>query len=674
MKKLSSILKNPRLKAWEGPLAACLIALLGWLAYRGGMSADFQFDDYVRIADNPVIKHLNLGYLWDYDPARFLSNLTFALNFAAAQFRLFSWHVVSLLVHIVNAVLVYRLTALTMRAPLLKERFSPADGSRVALFTSLIFLLHPLQTQSVIYLVQRSTLLSGTWTLLSLYLFTRGRLTDNSQDYFKSFLAAVLGIITRPSFITLPLAVLVYHLCFWGLQKRGDWKIRVTFSALCVLMLAVPFLGRSAWAIDFVAGLVHTDFQSRFWTQGNVFLLGWRLLLWPAGLNLDHDIPAARHFWDFPTPLSFAAIGAALFLAFRVRTSHRWLTFAVLWFFVSLGGYPGFAPIEDFFFEHWLYLSCFGFGLAVSCAVVKTIRSRTWAVAVLTAWVACFGVLTVQRSALWSDPIALLTDVTDKSPEKVRTHNNLGLAYLKRGMYPEAERSFLKAVSMDPEYYSAYNNLALIYLDMRKFPEARVVLDRIIRLKPDAYIPYLNMARLFREQGQWGPAQQFYEKAKALNSNDPNVRMGLGNIYADTGRLELAKVEMEAAVWLNPENARGYYNLGNINYALGNFYDALNNYNEALRLQPGFVDAMNNLGHIYYYFQDFHKAKEFYARAVRTNPAEPKSFLHLANVLVEMGEVEESRRVIRSAIQLYRDRGDAEKAGAIQQKLDALPL
>src|SRR3989338_9502117 len=165
------------------PLTLFFLFSVGVFAYLRSFSADFQFDDYATIVENPIIKHLDIPLLWSHYKVRFLTNLTFAMNYWLGGLNVFGWHLVNNLIHVLNSFLVYLLTFITFRTPKLEGRFDTASQYSMALFSSLVFLVHPLQTQAVTYIVQRATSLSGLFYLGAMYFYVKARLNGRAKDY-----------------------------------------------------------------------------------------------------------------------------------------------------------------------------------------------------------------------------------------------------------------------------------------------------------------------------------------------------------------------------------------------------------------------------------------------------------------------------------------------------------
>jgi protein O-mannosyl-transferase len=651
-----------------------IIAGLGILAFGQSLSAPFYFDDYSGIVDNFFIKHFNVLHLWDYDPSRFITNLTFNLNYLGAGFNLTIWHSVNLAIHILNSFLAYRLTLLTFQTPALLGRYVKEDQWLVAVVSSLIFLLHPIQTQSVIYLVQRSTLLCGLCYLATIYFYARARTGGEDKFYVAALAVAFLGMFTKPPFMTIPLAIGLYDLCFFGFSKTTDRKRSFIYFLLTLPLLIIPCMAWQAGIFekDALGALRLGEYPAHVGTYLNSLVTFLRLLILPVNLTLDYDYPVVRGLTEFPTPLSLLAISGLAVAGIKAFRKIPWVTFCIFWFFISLGAHIGFFPLADVIFEHWLYLPCYGFALGAALLLIQVCRKRRLYLLIAGLGLAVFFAGTWQRSFLWADPIAFLKDGVRKAPRKARTWHNLGTAYRQKQRFAEAKQAFEKAIALDPEYLSAQSNLADLYISQEQYEKANPLLKKVLQANPDAVDANFHLGRLHAREGNYEQALFYLNRARYLNPYYPHIRLFLGNVYEEKGDLTAARKEMASALWLDPQNPTLYYNLGNINFKLRNFYEAMINYTEAIRRKPGFTEALNNLGFIYFYFHDYRKAEELYKQAIASAPHLPDAYFHLANVLHQRGQIEQSKSAVSIAIRLYRQQGKDDVADSIEEKLNAL--
>ncbi|HET6464341.1 MAG TPA: tetratricopeptide repeat protein, partial [Nitrospiria bacterium] len=210
------------------PFAALLlIGLIAPLIYSNTFSASFHLDDAQNIVDNPKIKHL--ASLLDFSGSRYVGFLTFALNYRFGGLSLFGFHLVNLMIHMTNGILVYILIRLLFQAPRLAPQpaFAAAPPA-IALCTALLFVVHPLQTQAVTYIVQRFASLASLFYLLTVVCYLRWRLCPpeskrRSLWYAAAFLMTLLAMKTKEITFTLPAMLLLLEFVAFGPPTRKQW-------------------------------------------------------------------------------------------------------------------------------------------------------------------------------------------------------------------------------------------------------------------------------------------------------------------------------------------------------------------------------------------------------------------------------------------------------------------
>lgn len=647
-----------------------LIFLAGFLLYGKSLSAPFILDDYPSIVDNPAIKHLDLTALWRRDPSRFLTNFSFAVNYALHGLQTTGWHIVNVLLHCACAAAVFQTTHLILQMPRVKYS---RDGDRrwsVSCAAALLFFVHPIQTQAVINIVQRSTLLASLFYFLSVGNYLRGRITNENKYYYLSVVCALLGMLSKPLAMTLPVMIIALDVLLLGIEKKPQLKSIIVVAVLGILAALVPawFIGIEQLGLFAGDGIQNISWLQRLLSECTIIFKYFGLLIFPVGQNIDYDFPAARHLWEWPAALSVLGVAGLLGLAVGVRRRSPFFLLGTAWFLITLSPVVIF-PFADLIFEHWAYLPSYGFFLAAVVfgeRALKNIKSF-WIVAAV--WIAVLAALTWSRAALWQDPLALMQDTARKSPNKARVHNNLGLIQWEQGKIDEAKASFQTALQLDPEYVLPYNNLASMFLKERNFSAAEELLKKAIEKVPQYLELYVNLGYAYEGMGDLQQAAGLFNFVIRGGGQNSAAYVGMGNVLQRTGQIVEAKKHFQKAIWLRPENASAYYNLGNVFFEEKNFYEALLNYDKALALDPKITGAYLNSGNIYFYFQDNKNAVAMYQKAVAVDPGSAEAYLNLANALYADGKPEESRQAAEKALGLYEAEGNTQRAEEIRKAL-----
>ncbi|MHB8773168.1 MAG: tetratricopeptide repeat protein [Syntrophales bacterium] len=618
---------------WRKPAVHnVLIVILGILVYSNSFNIPVVFDDIPNIVDNSVIKDIGrvIGPQ-GLKHNRPVTQLTFALNYRMHGLEVTGYHIFNLVIHLLNALLVYWLTALTFRTAAASPYLSH-DSAKTAyphgwvpLFAALVFVSHPIQTQAVSYIVQRSASLATLFYLLSLVAYVKARGFESARKaryalYAASIISAVLAMKSKEIAFTLPVMVLLYELLFFP----GDIKKQLLYLfSLLLTMLIIPFsygLFAGAGLIDSLTRIADSAAIPR-WdylnTQFRVIVTYIRLLLLPVDQNLDYDYPLYRTFLTPPVFLSFLFLSAifcgAIFLLYRsyaadriTRCRYRVIVFGVFWFFVTLSVESSIIPITDVINEHRLYLPSVGFFLAIiaACAFLYgrlTDRGRIVSNlfrAIMILLVIGLSLTAHARNRVWQDEMTLWQDVVKKSPHKLRPHYNLGESYLKQGRFADAIREFQTALD----------------------------------LKPDQAQPHYNLGMAYQKQGRLDDAIKEYQTALDLDPNLVKPHHNLGAIYQNRGYLDDAIKEYTMAIKLNPGYPASYYNRGVVYQTQGRLDDAIREYRTVLNLKPDHADAHNDLGAAYESQGLLDAAAEEYRAALRINPDHTRANNNLRRV------------------------------------------
>jgi tetratricopeptide (TPR) repeat protein len=405
-----------------------VLILAAGLVYSNSFPGTFHFDDFPLLLENPRIVGPTFSYssFLEQYAGRPLTMWTFHWNYRLFGENPASYHWVSLFLHLLVVVelffLVYQLF-----------------GEKLLAFgCSLLFAVHPLQTQAVNYIWSRSVLLMAVFGLGTLLLARRFPLT--------ALISFQLAIWCRSEAVILCLPLILLNRSF----RRAPVALAGVNAAACVYSLLKYAPREMAW--------YHSDLLGYWVLQPVAFLKYLSLMIWPVGLNVDHDLG--------PVPL-WASIGAAavisalLILVLRLRERYPVPVLGFLWMAATLA--PSLlVPNSDVLNESRAYFPLAGFTLMASWFLVRLSASRDavgrWAVAVVP--VLLLVPMTVARNEVWKDDLLLWQDSARKSPAKARPHYNLGVALVSQSRYGEAEMEFRRALEMDPEDDFSYAALA----------------------------------------------------------------------------------------------------------------------------------------------------------------------------------------------------------------------
>ena len=610
------------------------IVIWGVLIYSNTLNSPFAFDDVDSIVNNPFIR--DMGRM--LDPLnmygnRYVGFLTFALNYKIHGLHVAGYHVLNLVVHLLNALLVYWLMVLTFRTPyatngLQKNVFISSDFFRwIPLFTALLFVSHPIQTQAVTYITQRFASLTALFYLASLtsYIKARGSSKGTRYAFYAvSIVCAVLAMRTKEIAFTLPVIVSIYEFMFY----RGLFKKRMLFLFLLLLtMFIIPLsiiatragsISASAIWIDELTKFAGSENFSR-WdylnTQFRVIVTYIRLLFIPVDQNLDYDYPIYGTFFTPPVYLSFLFLLSlfcwGIFLLYRSYKSDRadrlwlrWMAFGIFWFFVTLSVESSFFPILDVIYEHRLYLPSVGFFMAIISGIAflyvrsanpgkgaaKAVISLMTLAIIVLSWTA------YARNMIWSDKVTLWEDVVRKSPYKGRPHFFLAEAYQERGHLDHAIQEYettirlkkenLKSIKLQQDYALVHYCLGFAYQQKNRIEDAIRQYETALKVKPDYVDAFNNLGVAYQQQGRLDDAVRTYQAALELNPRNVDIHYNLGLAYQQRGLLGDAVRQYRTVIKLKPDYADAHYYLGLAYKQQGRGDEAHDEYETAIKLKP----------------------------------------------------------------------------------------
>jgi protein O-mannosyl-transferase len=587
------------------------ILLVGVFLYSNTLYSPFYFDDNKFIINNPAIRNIfDPQAIWFFAPTRFIVLITLALNYHFSHLSVFSYHIFNLGIHLGAAILVWWLVGLIFSTPVMKKDRLFKGSKLIALFTALIFLSHPLQTESVTYIWQRCTSLAGFFYLLSVCLYLKARLLRIDGRQFSKWLApyafslvfTVIGMFTKENMVTLPAAIILCELCFLKPDKRSNYKYAVPFLFLLPIIPVMLFLSRSY--------SLNTGW-SYFLTQAKVFITYIRLAFVPLNQNLDYDYPAAKSLFDLAVLGSFVVLAGIIICTIRVFSKYRIIAFSVLWFFLTLLPDSSFVPLEDVIFEHRLYLSMVGFSLFLVSLIYYLFEKKTYKAMVITLLIitSYYAILTYRRNFIWQNEITMWNDVVYKSPNKARPYYNRGVVYWSQGKAQQAISDFSKAIERNPNNYAiAYYNRGVAYDEQGQVQQAIIDYSQAAVINPGLAEPFNNRGDLYRRLGNFAQAFSDFNKAIAINPRLAEAYVNRGAAYAIQGNFAQARLDFNKSIEINPRYVIAYPNRGNLYASQGNFTQAIADFTKGIAVDPEYVGNYIHRGNAYFKIKEYDKA------------------------------------------------------------------
>ena len=586
----------------------CLIILAGALTYANSLSGPLLFDDQSSILTNAQIRHL--WHLVEvFSPprdgvlaSRPIVNLSFAINYAIGGLSPRGYHIGNVTLHIVSALVLFGIVRRTLMTSKLRDRFATAaDG--IALACALIWMVHPLQTESVDYVTQRTELMMGLFYLLTLYSAIRA-MTSSTADRWQAaaIVSCLLGVGCKESMATAPLIVVLYDRIFFCDSMREAWRRRRgLYAGLAASWLeAAALLTSHNQTVGFSSGVSAWTYLLN---QSQMIAHYLQLTLWPHGLVLDYGSPRSLVLMDvLPQAALVAGLVALTAVALLVRPAAGFLG---AWFFITLAPTSSFVPIvSEVGAERRMYLPLAAIVVLVVSAAYQLVEKRRRGAAIpaaivsLSVVVVALAYTTVQRNHDYASAVSLLQTSVDRWPHG-RARFNLAAVLKQQGKADEAIAQLRAAVADNPR---AQYVLGSDLYDRGQFDDA------------------INELRAFITRVA-GNAASRYDTIAARNL--------IGLCLAQQRKLTEAVEEFQLALQLDPENAGLHGNLAFILLQDKNFEGARQHYEDYVRGHGGNAFVLTNLGVALQELGQFDQARERFrqALAIDRNYAEARSRL-----------------------------------------------
>lgn len=632
----------------------------------------FAFDDQRTLLENVKIRDMDAFYSPDiFRAPRPLVDFTFALNYHFGRLHVLGYHLVNLFIHILNGIVVFFLS----RRIFQKLSVRDADSTYwMSLFSALLFVVHPIQTQAVTYISQRYTSMAALFYMVSVLCYMIARDAKPNQQQIRRYSmyaltvgAGLLAFFCKQNAASFPLAIgVVEYVCYdktWAGWKR---KIIIAVPLVALFGLAFAFnLGlftRSVQFGSFLEDVFEAARETReitrwqyLCTQFNVISIYIRLLFLPINQNLDYLYPMKTGFFDGATAYLFLFLAGILAASIGWRKKHPVILFGVLWFFITLSVESSIFPIKDALFEHRLYLPMFGFSMIISDVVFGILfANRLWAYSVSAVIVVSLAVVAHQRNVVWKTSVSLWTDVVYKAPHNYRGYTNLAHALELDGKIESAMSHYDRAIQLRPDFHQALSNKGALLGRMGKVDEAVRLFKKVLNDDPDYPLALNNLGVTLASRGNADikEAIGYFKRAVQKKPGYLDAGNNLAIAYQQSGDYENALQVILSMIKLDPDNAAMYSRAGVLLDTLKRYPEAIEQYNAAIKLDPNNADVYFNKGNAQLAANMYAEAVDTYKLAVQKNPAMVEAMGNMGMAYMRMGNNDEAVTAFQSILKI----------------------
>ncbi len=644
-----------------------MICLGVLLAYANSLTGPFVFDDLRGIVNNESIRKL-----WPLNDAlnppmhatgaggRPIVNLSLAVNYAIGGLDVRGYHVFNMMVHGLVALVLMGFVRRTLMRPVLSQKFAGASLP-LSFAVALLWALHPLQTESVTCVIQRSESLGGLFYLLTLYAFVRSIEGEKVRCWQIICVGVCLiGMATKEFIATVPVIALLYDRTFVAGTFKVAWQQRWRFY--CGLMSTWLLLAYLVIVNESRAGMVGFGLGMSSWdyalTQCRAIVMYLKLSLWPSPLVLDYGS-------EVVTGLGEVWLQGVLLLVLVVATfvalvRKPVLGFVAFTFFSILAPSSSFIPLTtQTIAEHRMYLPLAGVLVLVVLGFYARLGKRVIPYAVALAVIA--GIATAYRNQDYRTTTSIWSDTVEKSPDNPRARLNLGSSFSAEGRLEAALREFKAALRLDPQSAITVYNIGNVYLRMERFEEATKHYTQAIELDPDYGMAHYGLGCVLISMGRIEDSLAHFERAKELVPNNPTVLHSFASSLAHIGRLEEAMEHYDQVISLKPNDPVVHSEIGILLFKLKRYTEALPYFETALRINPRDARIRYRFAQLLMRLERYQTAARELVRVLRVRPNFPEGRNNLGIVLLELGQLSDAAAQFKEALRLKPDYAEAQR-------------
>ncbi|MFI5211263.1 MAG: tetratricopeptide repeat protein [Ignavibacteria bacterium] len=643
-----------------------ILAVITFALYANSLSNEFVFDDEsVVMGDESLTKLSNIPKYFTGEQGfhkvigryyRPVVSASYNIDFALWGLKPFGFHLTNVLIHVINVLLFLRLLLLMFSGSVSKFK------NYGILIGAVLFALHPIHTEAVAWVSGRTDSLSCTFFFASFIYYFKYSSNENNRNLILTLLFYLLALLSKEMAITLPVVIILYDLVINKQSIRSAFKEKLKIYSAFIILSVLYFILR--WVVlkdvpqrESYFYFYGKDLATAFFTMLQTIPIYFKLAVFPYGMLYHYGgyLPYVSSPFEATVIFSIIFLLIIGFAAFYLFKRMPFVSYSILFFFITLLPVMNIIPTMNFMADRFLYIPSAFLSFAVIAVILKyyTPQKSGLVITVSAVVLIAFGAMTISRNADWKTNDILFMSC-DGKPGSV-LYVNIGNIYANKGDYRKAEVYYRKAIELrigsvlannnlgklflisgnyDSAYYYMHqgylldtlspepmHSMALLNAKFEKLPEAILWLEKIQSVAPN----YMNSLQMLEEL-------KARQKMGSVNPNsntnaDPDVMNKTAELekssyeHYQKKEYDAAIKELEELIKLSPSMASGYYNnIGMCYMDNGKFSEAIESFGMSVKENPKFSSGYNNLGTCYEKLGDISKAKDNYKKAVEADP------------------------------------------------------
>ncbi|MEK9628159.1 MAG: tetratricopeptide repeat protein [Nitrospinota bacterium] len=518
------------------------------IVFFNSLGNDFVFDDTHYIKENYLIKALDLPglwnifssfYVWDYLPLTFVS---FGIDYGLFGLDPAGYHLTNLLLHFVNSYLTYRLV------------FHITQSGKIALWTAIIFLTHPIQVESVSWISERKNLLSFAFFAGSFICYLRGDSRKLSLVLFG------MACLSKSSVVILPLLLIIYDISFNEKKIMNALVDKVPYFLISLVSAALTLLSHSTGETI----KEHSDQNPLFTFFSMLAVLKEYILkiFLPVNLNVWYPSQIYKSFYEPQVMISAIVMTVYFVLLWWGYKNKRIVFFGLAWFLIALLPNSQIVPMEIIMADRFLYIPLVGFSIALG-SMIRGSRKKEGLLIVSVLVLICL--LSVNRNSVFKNDFLLWKDSVARNPNNTFSLMFYGVSHWEKGDHDHALESLKQAKIIEPA-----NEKAALY-----------------------------SAHIYKEKKEWNKAEALYKELARKHPKNAKYLNHLAVFWDKRGKTKKSIETINQAIKLDPELGLAHFNRGVFLNKVGDSKGALDSFKKAVVLEQNWAHAHHTLGMFY---------------------------------------------------------------------------
>jgi len=659
-----------RINIWSNFLAPLLLGFVTFLFYYPSLNYPFQFDDIANITKRFAIRFDLPFYRW-ISSTRWLGETLNILNFRIGRFDPFYYRLFNIIIHIATGIVIFFLIKKLCQCWKQKQFFYE-NASLISFITAALFLLHPVQTQTVSYVIQArleglATFFVLTTLLVFVYAFLAKTFFSRVSLFALGCFLTFLSSGTKEIAVVTPVLLVLVDWFFVAEENWANFKNRAFYYMIFAVVFVSAALTYFGWPMIKNSILLKSATMNN---RGNIltpsafdvitpymYLISeFKILvhyitmfIWPIGISVDYDWKISESFFSADAFFPFLVLATLIAVSFYLAKNKKmsFFAFGFFWFLITMAPRTTLIPSPELVSDYKTYLASVGIlfilGVCLSWCFLKASENvgslashlKMPSVQYITLMILMLplGYSMYQRNLVWSSSVRFWQDTVEKAPNKARAHNNFGVALVEAGKHDEAIKEYLTAIALDKNYSDPWSNVSVAYSLKGNIDEAIAALKSAIHICPNYPEAYNNLGSLFIRK-------QNYDDAEKILKIALNLRPYYGKAHYNLGRLYLEKKDNDKA-WQCFKNAtqgdldspEGFFTYGQMSLRLQKYKDAVYAFEQILARGYCTPQILFNLANSYFLDQKFERAEKVYGKLVQDNPLDPRFAYNLAETL-----------------------------------------